>query len=129
MPTFDTPAPIRAAIEVVVGDVRVTATDRTDTTVEVRPTDPSAALDLRAAELTQIEFADGRLLVRTPKNLKTMGLLRRSGSIDVEIALPAHSEVRGEAAVAAFHGTGTFGETSIRTGVGDVRLQHTGPLK
>lgn len=129
MPTFDTPAPIRAAIEVVVGDVRVTATDRTDTTVEVRPTDPAAELDLRAAELTQVEFADGRLLVKTPKNLRTLGLLRKSGSIDVEIALPTGSEVRGEAAVAAFHGAGTLGETTIRTGTGDVRLEHTGPLK
>lgn len=129
MPTFDTPAPIHATLELVVGDVRITATDRTDTTVEVRPSDPSAELDLRVAELTQVEFADGRLLVKTPRNLKTFGFTRKTGSIDVEIALPTGSEVRGEAAVAAFHCTGTLGETAIKTSAGDVRLEHTGPLK
>ncbi|RSM73135.1 hypothetical protein DMB66_03615 [Actinoplanes sp. ATCC 53533] len=128
MPTFDTPTPIHATLELIVGDVRITATDRTDTTVEIRPTDPSAELDLRAAEQTQVEFADGRLLVKTPRNLRNLAFTRKTGSIDVEIALPTGSEVRGEAAVAAFHSTGTLGETTIKTSAGDVRLEHTGPL-
>ncbi|GAA3953673.1 DUF4097 family beta strand repeat-containing protein [Actinoplanes auranticolor] len=129
MPTFDTPAPIRATLELLVADVRITATDRVDTVVEVRPSDPSAAADLRAAEQTQVQFADGQLLVKTPKTLKTLGILRRSGSVEVEIALPTGSQVRADAALAAFHCTGTLGDTALRTATGDIELQHTGPLE
>jgi DUF4097 and DUF4098 domain-containing protein YvlB len=129
MPTFDTPAPIRATLELLVADVRITATDRADTVVEVRPSDPSAAADLRAAEQTQVQFADGQLLVKTPKTLKTLGILRRSGSIDIEIALPTGSQLRADAALGSFHCTGTLGETAVRTAAGDVELQHTGPLE
>jgi hypothetical protein len=41
MPTFDTPEPIAVTIELVVSYVRITASDRTDTVVEVRPSDGS----------------------------------------------------------------------------------------
>ena len=40
MPTFDTPEPISVSLELGVGDIRIVAGDRTDTVVEVRPTDP-----------------------------------------------------------------------------------------
>ncbi|MFI7542564.1 DUF4097 family beta strand repeat-containing protein [Actinoplanes sp. NPDC049599] len=128
MPTFATPGPIRATIEMIVGDLRVAASDRTDTVVEVRPTDPLVTLDVRAAELTRVEFTDGTLLVKTPKTLKTLGILRKTGSIDVEISLPTGSQVRGDAAVAAFRGTGTLGEVRIRTATGDVEVEHAAAL-
>jgi hypothetical protein len=130
MPTFDTPAPIRATVELHVGDARITATDRADTTVEVRPSNPAAEADVRAAEQTRVEFADGHLLVKTPKpRMSLIGPFGRAGSVDIEIALPTGSQLRGEAAVAAFHGTGTLGETAIKTATGDVHLEHTGPLR
>jgi DUF4097 and DUF4098 domain-containing protein YvlB len=122
MPTFDTPGPIRATVELIVGDLRITATDRTDTVVEVRPSDPDATLDVRAAELTRVTFNDGELLVKTPKSLKTLGVLRKTGSVDVEIKLPTGSQVRGEAAVAALRCTGAFGELRLRTATGDVEV-------
>ncbi len=50
MPTFDTPRPILVDLELGVGDVRITAGDRTDTTVEIRPTDPAKPSDVEAAE-------------------------------------------------------------------------------
>ena len=37
------PRPIIATVELVVGDVRITASERTDTVVEVRPSDPASA--------------------------------------------------------------------------------------
>ena len=40
MPTFDTPEPISVTVEFGVGDLRIVASDRTDTMVEVRPSDP-----------------------------------------------------------------------------------------
>ncbi|GIE48911.1 hypothetical protein Ani05nite_24450 [Amorphoplanes nipponensis] len=128
MPTFDTPAPIRATVEMLVGDLRVAASDRTDTVVEVRPTDPGAPLDVRAAELTRVELTGGELLVKTPKTLKTLGILRKTGSIDVEISLPTGSQVRGEAAVAAFHCTGALGDVRLRTATGNVEVEHAATL-
>lgn len=41
MPNFDTPEPISVTLELGVGNVRITASDRTDTTVDVRPSDAS----------------------------------------------------------------------------------------
>ena len=67
MKTFDTPAPITLSLELGVGDVRIDASDRTDTTVEVRPSDPLKKADVAAAEQTQVEFGNGRLLVQAPK--------------------------------------------------------------
>ena len=127
MPTFDTPEPISVTIDLVVGDARITASDRSDTVVEVRPSDGSADLDVRAAEQTRVEYTDGRLLVKAPKQ-RGFGLFGKVGSVDVAIALPAGSHVRGDASVAAFRCEGRLGECRIKTATGNVHLDHTGPL-
>jgi len=127
MPVFDTPEPITATIELVVGDLRITARDRPDTAVEVRPSDPGTELDVRAAEQTRVEYADGRLLVKVPKQ-RGLGLFGKAGSVDVEIELPAGSRLHAQTGVAAVSGTGPLGECWIRTGVGDIRLDRTGPV-
>ena len=62
MPTFETPEPITATIDVAVGDVRISAGDRGDTVVDVRPSDPSNDEDVKAAEQTRVECASGQLL-------------------------------------------------------------------
>lgn len=128
MPTFDTPEPITATLEVIVGDVRVTAEDRADTVVEVRPSDPGTDLDVRAAEQTRIEYADGRLLVRAPKQ-RGLGLFGKPGSIDVDVVLPAGSQLHADAGIATLSAAGPLGACRVRTGVGDVRLERTGPLE
>lgn len=126
MPTFDTPEPISVALELAIGDVRVTAGDRDDTVVEIRPSDESREPDVRAAEQTRVEYAAGRLLVKTPKQ-RSFGL-GKVGSIDVTIGLPAGSQVQGDAAMAAFRFAGRFGECRVKTATGDIQLDHTGPL-
>ena len=65
MPTFPTPEPIEATVQVM-GDVRITASDRADTDVVVRPRDPSKAGDVRLAEQAFVECTGDRLLVKTP---------------------------------------------------------------
>ena len=47
MPTFETPEPITATIDVTVGDVRISAGDRSDTVVDVRPSDASNDEDVK----------------------------------------------------------------------------------
>ena len=92
MPTFDTPEPITATIDLAVGDVRITASDRGDTVVDVRPSDPSNDEDVKAAEQTRVEYANEQLLVKAPK-LRVLAAAERGGSIDVTIELPAGSHV------------------------------------
>lgn len=127
MPTYETPEPISVELDIPVGDVRVTASDRFDTSVDVRPSDPGYELDVRSAAQTRVEFVDGRLQVIAPKG-RAGGLLGKPGSVDVTIELPAGSRVRADAQVAAIRAAGRLGECRIRTGAGDVQLNHTGPL-
>ncbi len=127
MPTFDTPEPISAVVDLVAGDARITASDRGDTVVEIRPSDASHDQDVRAAEQTRVEYAAGRLLVRAPRQ-RSLSIFGMPGSIDVTIDLPAGSHVSGDASVAAFHGAGRLGECRVKTAVGDIQLEDTGPL-
>jgi DUF4097 and DUF4098 domain-containing protein YvlB len=127
MPAFETPEPITADIEIHAGQVRINASDRADTVVEVRPSDPSAEASVQAAEQTIVEFSGGRLLVKGPKPKGLAYLRAWRGSIDVTVDLPAASRV--EAKVAAdFIATGPLGETVLRSSNGDLRLEETGPL-
>lgn len=128
MPTFDTPEPIAVTLDVGVGDIRVVAGDRTDTVVDVRPSDPAKRADVTAAEQTRVEYSSGRLLIQAQKGWRWSF---RSGreSIDVQIELPSGSQVNGEAGVAALHCTGHIGGCRFQTGVGDIQLDQAGPLE
>jgi len=127
MPTYDTPEPITATLELIVGDVRVTASERHDTLVEVRPSDAGNDADVRAAQDTRVEYNAGRLLVKAPKQ-RNWGLFGKPGSIDVTLELPAGSQLRGDAGVATFHCTGPLAECRIKTGVGDVTIDRVDRL-
>ena len=95
MPTFDTPEPISVTLEVGVGDIRIVASDRTDTIVDVRPSDPAKRSDVTAAEQTRVEYAKGRVLVKAPKGWRQWSFRGGGESIDVEIGVPAGSQVVG----------------------------------
>jgi DUF4097 and DUF4098 domain-containing protein YvlB len=121
MPTFDTPEPIIATIDVVMGDVRIRAGDRTATVVEVQPTDAGNDEDVKAAERTRVECASGQLLVRAPR-LRSWSIRSDDGSIDVTIELPAGSRVHGTAQFAGFDCHGRLGDCRIKTGLGPIQL-------
>jgi hypothetical protein len=121
MQTFDTPDPISATIDITVGAVRITASDRATTAVDVQPSDPSNGDDVKAAERTRVEYAHEHLLVKAPK-LRAWLAWSDGGSIDVTIALPASSSVIGSAGLADFDADGPLGECRIKTGLGHIRL-------
>lgn len=127
MPTFETPGPIAARLSLgyVVANVRVTAGTRADTTVEVRPADPNRKADLKVAEQTQIEYADGRLTVRGPRLGQLFG---RTGSVDVTLALPADSELHGDTGMGEVVCEGRFAECRLKTGYGEIRIEHAGAV-
>jgi hypothetical protein len=129
MPTFDTPGPISVTVEFGVGDLRVTATDRTDTVVEVRATDPSKKPDVAAADQTQVEYANGALLVKAPKGWRVVGPRKGSGSVDITIEVPAGSQLRGSAGLGTLHSVGRLGECHYDTGLGNVQIAETSAIE
>jgi DUF4097 and DUF4098 domain-containing protein YvlB len=121
MPTFDTPEPISATIDVVAGDVRISAGERAVTIVDVGPSDASNEEDSAAAMRTRVEYANGQLLVKTPK-LRSWSPRSRDGSIDVTIEVPAGSNVNAAGGMTDFHCDGRFGDCRIKTGLGRIQL-------
>ncbi|MFC0623086.1 DUF4097 family beta strand repeat-containing protein [Kribbella deserti] len=123
MPTFVTPQPIAAAVEVAGAQVRVTATDRTDTRVLVEPIDPANRKHVKVAENTKIEYADGELQVKT----KTAG--DKSGSVTITIDLPTGSGLVAHLAFSELHTEGSLGASELHLASGRVDLDHVGSLK
>jgi DUF4097 and DUF4098 domain-containing protein YvlB len=128
MPIFDTPEPIIVQIDLPVGDAWITASDRTDTVVEVRPRNPASKPDVSVAEQTTVDFAAGRLVVRAPKSWRRYSWLSAGPSIDIVIEVPSGSCVRADAAWAAFRCEGRLGDCRFTTG-GAIRLGETAALE
>ena len=121
MPSFDTAGPISATIDVVVGDVRISAGDGAAAVIDVRPSDASNAEDVKAAEQTRVEYANEHLLVKAPK-LRSWLPRGAGGSIDVTIELPSGSHVRGSGQMTDFSCDGRLGDCRIKTGIGQIQL-------
>ncbi|SDK84304.1 Putative adhesin [Nonomuraea jiangxiensis] len=148
MSTFDTPVPIVATIDMATATIRINASDRADTVVEVRPNDEFNDADVRAAQHTHVYYANGRLTVRTDREQagsaggwglsfdKLMesptnwarSLVLGPGSVDVTIDLPAGSRVDAKAA-ASLHCQGPLGEVSFTTSYGDIQVEQAGRLR
>jgi DUF4097 and DUF4098 domain-containing protein YvlB len=126
MPTFSTPEPIPATIDLVAGDVRVLASDRSDTVVEVRPSTSSHEPDVKAAEQTRVEYTAVGLLIKGPRQ-RNIGL-RKIGSVDVTVELPAGSQLEAEAGVGALRFSGQLGKCRAKIGAGSIDLEEAGPV-
>ncbi|WP_329240549.1 DUF4097 domain-containing protein [Actinoallomurus sp. NBC_01490] len=107
MQKFDTPAPIAAVLHIPAGRVQLIAADRTDTAVEVLPANAAKGRDVKAAEQTTVEYADGVLRIETPAKNQYVG---PSGSIEVTVQLPAGSRVEAKAASAEVRAVGRLGD-------------------
>ena len=111
MQKFDTPVPISAALDIPAGRVQFIATDRADTTVEVLPADASKGRDVKAAEQTTVEYANGvlRIEAQAAKNQ----YFGPSGSIEVTVKLPAGSHIEAKAAIAELRAVGRLGDVAF----------------
>ena len=121
MPSFATPEPISATIDVPVGDVRISAGDGGATIIDVRPTDASNEEDVEVAQRTRVEYGDEQLLVKAPRS-RSWTPRRGGGSIDVTVELPAGSHLHGAGQLADFRCEGRLGDCRIKTGVGQIRV-------
>ncbi|MDH6628462.1 hypothetical protein M2271_006295 [Streptomyces sp. LBL] len=122
MPSYDTPKPITAVVDYSVGTAWITATDRSDTVVEVHPANPSSDADVKAADETKVTFSGGVLTVKGPRKRSPFGQV---GGIDITVALPAGSALEGTTQVGDFHCAGRLGETRLKTSVGDLQVEET----
>ena len=124
MPTFATPGPIAATVEVAGARVRVTASDRTDTVVLVEPINEASRSDVKVASKTKVDFAGGQLSVKTT----TPG--DKSGSVAIMIDLPAGSSLAAYLAHSSVQvdGSGDFdidradGSITATTASGAIRI-------
>lgn len=131
MTSLETPQPILVKVEFLVGRAHLIASQRSDTVVVVNPLDRSDRADVEAAEKTTVEFANGTLVVRSPKSrgLGNYIVLGRQGSVDITIEMPEGSQVEGSSGYADFRVDGRIGDTRIKTGAGDIEVDETGTLQ
>ena len=122
MPTFATPGPIAATVEVAGARVRVSASDRTDTVVLVEPVDGTSRKDVRVAEKTKVDFAGGRLSVKTTVSGD------KDGSVAIAIDLPAGSTLAAYLAYADVQTDGPLGGCELHMASGRVRLERVDAL-
>ncbi|WP_328619577.1 DUF4097 family beta strand repeat-containing protein [Streptomyces sp. NBC_00354] len=123
MPSYDTPEPITAVLEFEVGNVRITASKRTSTVVEVLPSNGAEEADVRAVQQTKVTYSNGVLTVKGPKKRSLFG---RQGSIDVTVEVPAGSHLRGTSPMADYTCEGPLGECRVKISLGDIRLAEAG---
>ena len=126
MPVFETPEPITVDIDII-GRVRITASERTETAVEVLPADPADEASVRAAESTTVRFSGGRLLVERPKQGALASLIGPRGAVEVTVELPAGSHVKAST-LAGITTVGPLGEAVLHSSIGDVQVAQAGRL-
>lgn len=122
--TFETPQPIAVVVEIYAGSVQLIASDRTDTSVVVNPSDPAREADIEAADETRTSSSDGRLHVKGPKSggIGARVGITRSGSVEVTIELPEMSSVDITTGAGEVRADGRFGDVHVRSGAGAIHV-------
>ncbi|WP_433513321.1 DUF4097 family beta strand repeat-containing protein [Nonomuraea sp. CA-143628] len=126
MQKFDTLAPITAVLDIPAGRVKFIAADRADTTVEVQPANASKGRDVKAAEQTMVEYADGVLRVETAQKNQYLG---PTGAIEVTIQLPTGSRVEAKSGSAELRTVGRLGDVTFEGAYHQIKLEETASLR
>lgn len=126
MLNFNTPQPITAKVEISAGSVRLVASDRDDTVVEIRPRDESRSHDVKAAEQVRVDFKNGTLAVASQRGFS----FPRRGAVIVDISLPSGSRLQASAASANIIADGEFADCKFASSSGDLEVGYVvGNLK
>lgn len=122
---FSTPSPVTVTLGLFVADVHVLAAERSDSLVEVRPSDPGQPADVKAASNTRVDYDDATrtlsVVTRKRRN-RFVNFTKRPESIDVVIHVPAGSAVRGKADAGDYRTEGVLGAVDLKTGFGAVQV-------
>ncbi|MBO4258240.1 DUF4097 family beta strand repeat-containing protein [Streptomyces griseorubiginosus] len=127
MQKFDSPAPVSAVLDIPAGRVQFIASDRTDTAVEVRPVDASRSRDVKAAEKTEVGYADGVLRIAAPEAGNQ--LFGPSGSVEVTVQLPAGSRVEARTSSAELRGVGRLGDVTFDGAYRRIKLDEAASVR
>jgi DUF4097 and DUF4098 domain-containing protein YvlB len=120
MPTFNTPEPISAVLNIPAGSIRFVAADRAETAVEVLPANAAKSRDVKAAEATTVEYAEGVLRIEVVAKNQYFG---PSGAVAVTVQLPAGSQAEVKAASAELRATGRLGDVVIESAQGPIDFE------
>ncbi|MFB8026988.1 MULTISPECIES: DUF4097 family beta strand repeat-containing protein [unclassified Streptomyces] len=126
MQKFDTPDPITATLDIPAGRVQIIAADRTDTVVEVRPTNASRSRDVKTAEQTTADYADGVLRISVPVKNEHLG---PSGSVEVTVQLPAGSGIEAKAASTEFRAVGRLGDIAFDGAYHQIKIDEAASIR
>jgi hypothetical protein len=127
MQKFDTPAPITAVLDIPAGRVQITAADRADATVEVRPASPAKSRDVQAAEQTTVTCADGVLRVSAPAPGNQH--LGPSGSLEVTVQVPADSRIEATAASCELRAVGRLGDLAFEGAYRQIKIDEAASVR
>ncbi|MEU1800654.1 DUF4097 family beta strand repeat-containing protein [Streptomyces sp. NPDC019937] len=126
MQKFATPAPISTVLDIPAGRVQIIAADRSDTAVEVLPTNASKDRDVKAAERTRVDYADGVLRIAVPAKNQYVG---PSGTIEVTVQLPAGSRVEARAASTEFRAVGRLGDIAFDGAYRQIKIDEAASVR
>jgi DUF4097 and DUF4098 domain-containing protein YvlB len=126
MNKFDTPAPITAVLDIPAGRVQFIAADRADTAVEVLPANASKSRDVKTAEQTTVDYADGVLRIAAPAAKQYLG---PSGSIEVTVKLPAGSRVEAKSAGAELRAVGRLGDIAFDGAYRQIKIDEAAGIR
>jgi DUF4097 and DUF4098 domain-containing protein YvlB len=111
---------IDATIALAMGELVVTAEDVDEVTVDVTPTRPDRAADVRSAENTAVDFADGRLTVTQKRENLLSTWVNKGWSIDVHVRVPKRSRLDVKSSYGNIRVRGPIGPSSLTTAYGDI---------
>ena len=117
MHEFTTTGPIDVDLRVRSGEITVTAVDRLVAAVTAHAEDGSEA-SRAAADQIAVSYADGRLLVETPRSSGWLGY--RRGRIRLNVSVPLESMVTARLGSADLRTDGRLGGVDVDSGSGDV---------
>jgi DUF4097 and DUF4098 domain-containing protein YvlB len=120
---FDTTGPINLKVELLVGDVTLTAGEAPTTTVRLVPHGRNGA---EMAEKFTVEARGNDVVVIAPKLREGFFALGTKGSVDVEIELPTSSTVEAKTGAGDVSATGLLGDVRVGTGAGDLSFHEVG---
>jgi DUF4097 and DUF4098 domain-containing protein YvlB len=126
MQKFATPTPITAVLDTPAGRLQLIAADRTDTTVEIQPTNPAKSRDVQSAEQTTVTYTDGVLRIHTPTTNQLFG---PSGSIQITVQLPAGSHLEATSAACELRSVGRLGDVTCEGAYRQIKIDEAASVR
>ena len=115
--TFQTPNPVRLDIRLGAGEVRLEASQTSETTVRLEPLRDNDA-SVAAVEEARVEQRGDEILIDVRDRRRGF----RGSDVLVEVRCPEGSSVRAKTGSADIEGHGRFGSADVETGSGDVQF-------